>query len=62
MPVPPRKRPAPAESRISSNRSMRTGWFASCDSTGMFEALNAIDMASQPSRSGRAAVPDRIRS
>ena len=49
--------PGPAESRISSKRSMRTGWFASCDSTGMFEALNAIDIASQPSRSARAPVP-----
>ena len=47
---------------MSSKRSISTGWFASCDSTGMLEALNAIDMASQPSRSARAAVPERISS
>ena len=58
MPQPPRNFPAPAESRSSSNRSTTIGWFASCASTGMFAALNAHAIASQPSLVARAPVPE----
>ncbi len=57
-PQPPRNRPGPPESRISSKRSITRGWFASCASTGMFEALNAHAIASHPSFVARAPVPD----
>ena len=58
MPEPPRNFPGPAESRISSKRSTTIGWFASWASTGMFDALNAHAIASQPSFVARAPVPD----
>ncbi len=52
---PARHRP---ESGMKPKRSTTIGWVASCASTGMFEALNAHDIASQPSRPARAPVPE----
>ena len=43
---------------MNSKRSTTSGWFASCASTGMLDALNAYDIASQPSFVARAPVPD----
>ena len=57
-PQPPRNRPAPAESGMKPKRSTTIGWAASCASTGMFEALNADDIPSQPSVPARAPVPE----
>ena len=58
MPQPPRKAPAPAESRMNPKCSTTIGCVASWASTGMLEALNAHDIPSQPSRVARAPVPE----
>src|SRR5262249_15764994 len=57
-PRPPRKRPAPPESRHSRARGMRSGKFISIDSTGMFMQFEtSVSMTSIPSLSGRAPMP-----